>query len=35
MNYEKVKNHLPDAWSPLYFHDASEQDYYKINSNFK
>lgn len=35
MNYEEVKNHLPDAWSPLYFHDASEQDYYKINSNFK
>lgn len=32
MNYEEVKDYLPDAWSPLYFHDASEQDYYKLNS---
>lgn len=31
MNYNEVKNHIPDAWSPFKFHDADEQDYYKLN----
>ncbi len=31
MNYDEVKNHIPDAWSPFKFHDADEQDYYKLN----
>ena len=30
MDYDEVKKYLPDAWSPLYFHDALEKDYYKI-----
>ena len=28
MDYEEVKKYVPDAWSPLIFHDANEQDYY-------
>lgn len=31
MNYDEVKNYIPDAWSPFKFHDADEQDYYKLN----
>ncbi len=31
MNYKEVKKYLPDAWSPLLYHDASEQDYFKVN----
>ena len=31
MKYDEVKKYLPDAWSPFLFHDASEQDYYKLN----
>lgn len=31
MNYDEVKKHIPDAWSPFKFHDADEQDYYKLN----
>ena len=31
MNYEEVKKYLPDAWSPSLYHDASEQDYFKVN----
>ena len=30
MNYDKVKNKLPDAWCPLKFHPWDEQDYYKL-----
>ena len=30
MNYEEVKDDLPDAWTPFKFHDASEQDYFKL-----
>ena len=29
MNYNEVKKYLPDAWSPLEFHDANQQDYFK------
>ena len=29
MNYEEVKDKLPDAWTPNIFHDADEQDYFK------
>lgn len=28
MNYDEVKNYIPDAWSPLCFHDAKEKDFY-------
>ena len=31
MDYEEVKEYLPDAWSPLLYHDSSEQDYFKVN----
>ena len=31
MNYNEVKDHLPDAWSPFLFHESSEQDYFKLN----
>ena len=30
MNYEEVKEYLPDAWSPLEFHPADQQDYFKL-----
>ena len=30
MKYKDVKKHLPDAWSPLEFHPADQQDYFKI-----
>ncbi len=30
MNYEQVKDKLPDAWTPNIFHDADEQDYFKM-----
>ena len=30
MSYDEVKKYLPDAWTPFVFHDASEQDYYKL-----
>ena len=30
MNYEEVKGDLPDAWTPFKFHDATEQDYFKL-----
>lgn len=30
MKYEEVKKYLPDAWSPLEFHPADQQDYFKI-----
>lgn len=30
MKYEDVKKYLPDAWSPLEFHPADQQDYFKI-----
>ena len=35
MNYEEVKKYLPDAWSPLLYHDSSEQDYFKVNKRVK
>lgn len=31
MNYNEVKDYLPDAWSPLEFHDSDQQDYFKLN----
>lgn len=31
MNYDEVKKHIPDAWSPFKFHKADEQDYYKLS----
>lgn len=30
MKYEDAKKYLPDAWSPLEFHPADQQDYFKI-----
>lgn len=33
MNYDEVKNHLPDAWTPFKFHDSNEQDYFKFDKN--
>ena len=35
MNYEDVKKYLQDAWSPLLYHDSSEQDYFKVNKKVK
>lgn len=28
--YDEVKNKLPDAWTPAIFHNAEEQDYFKM-----
>ena len=30
MTFEEVKDKLPDAWTPAEFHDAAQQDYYKL-----
>ena len=30
MNYDEVKDDLPDAWTPFEFHEAKEQDYFKL-----
>lgn len=35
MNYEEVKEDLPDAWTPFKFHDASEQDYFELKEKNK
>ncbi|SDA65151.1 cobalamin-dependent protein [Methanobrevibacter millerae] len=32
MNYDEAKKYLPDAWSPYEFHDASQQDYFKMKN---
>lgn len=32
LNYEEVKDVLPDAWAPELFHKASEKDYFKMES---
>ncbi len=32
MKYKEVKKHLPDAWSPLEFHPADQQDYFKLTN---
>ena len=31
MDYNDAKKYLPDAWSPFEFHNASEQDYFKLD----
>ena len=33
MEYKDVKKYLPDAWSPLEFHPADQQDYFKLSEN--
>ena len=30
MIFDEVKDKLPDAWTPAEFHDASQQDYFKL-----
>lgn len=32
LNYEDVKNLLPDAWAPKIYHDLNEQDYIKLKN---
>lgn len=32
LNYEEVKEILPDAWAPKLFHHPNEQDYFNITS---
>lgn len=31
MKYDAAKKYLPDAWCPLEFHPADQQDYFKLN----
>ena len=31
LEYKEAKKYLPDAWSPLEFHPADQQDYFKID----